>query len=111
MLDKDMKDIQMLAVMYNTGLECDEHIVYTGLTIKSKLDLAYFTFLRNSVYPIVIVGSNLKYGKSTSEYVKQKLLESEITNIVTYTMKEPTLAEGNSAASVMRSIIYPSIDI
>lgn len=108
MLDKEMNDIQMLASMYNTGLECKEHIIYTGMSMKSKLDLAYFTYLRNSENPVVIIGSNLKYGKSTSDYVRQKLLESEITNVVTYIMKEPTAAEGNTAVSVMRTTIYPS---
>lgn len=104
-----MNDTQIMALKYATGLECNEHIIYTAISMKSKLDLAYFTFLRNSVNPIVIIGSNAVYGKTTSAYVKEKLLENEITNVVLHTMKEPTLAEGHTAVSLVRSTIYPGI--
>lgn len=106
-----MNEIQIMALKYATGVECNEHIIYTAMSMKSKLDLAYFTFLRNSVNPIVIIGSNLEYGKSTSTFVQKKLIENEITNVVLVTMKNPSAAEGNTAASIVRSTIYPGIII
>lgn len=109
LLKEGINDIQIMALKYATGLECNEHIVYTAISMTSKLDLAYFTLLRNSVNPIVIIGSCAEYGKTTSVYVKKKLLENEITNVVLYTMKQPTLAEGHTAVSLVRSTIYPGI--
>lgn len=111
LIENGINDFQIIATKYSTATECKEKIVNTGISFSPKFYLLYFRLLLTSSSPIVVIGSNLLYGKETVRYFQERLEEYGINNYVTYIMKESTLAEGHNAVSVIRSTLYPSIYI
>lgn len=101
-----MENIQVMAERYSTGVECQEKIVYTGLSFTVKAKYLYINHLIVSTAPVAIISSKLKYGQLTSNYFKNFLIDNNINNVYEYVMKDDSIAEGYTAMSFIRMYLY-----
>lgn len=101
-----MENIQVMAERYSTGVECQEKIVYTGLSFTVKAKYLYINHLRVSTAPVAIISSKLKYGQLTSNYFKNFLIDNNINNVYEYVMKDDSIAEGYTAMSFIRMYLF-----
>lgn len=106
-------DIEIVSMKHLTGLECVENSIFSGISAPAKFDIAYSWYLRDSDLPIVIIGSDKKYGKSTSEYFYNQFNHYgyDMDKIFLYQMKDKTYSEGFNAVSKIRSFLFDRIYI
>lgn len=67
--------------------------------------------LRESDLPVVVIGTNIQYGKLASEAIYSYLSDIGYPNLYYYAMSSYTESEGFNAISYIRRIFYDSINV
>lgn len=111
LLRKGITDIEIISERFSTGKTCEEHVINTGVPLIGQIKLLYSSMLRESDLPVVVIGTNIQYGKLASETIYSYLSDIGYPNLYYYAMSSYTESEGFNAVSYIRRIFYDSINV
>lgn len=108
-----MEDIEIVSMRHLNGLECLENTIFSGISVPAKFDIIYSWYLRDSYLPIVIIGSNLYYGRSSSNFFYNQFHDYgyDMDKVFLYQMIDNSDSEGYNAVSRIRSFLFDGIYI